>query len=63
MTVITVITVAYGTAKDPLGLARTAWYVLENGRKTGYYGYATKEEAEKQGRAIAQIRSGRFEAK
>ncbi len=50
------ITVKHLTVKDPLGLARTAWYICENGKPTGFYGYKTEAEAQKQADAMKQIR-------
>lgn len=50
------ITVKYLTIKDPLGLARTAWFICENGKPTGFYGYATEAEAERQASAMRVIR-------
>ena len=51
-----IITVRYMTIKDPLGLARTAWYICENGKPTGCYGYKSEAEAEKQASAMREIR-------
>ena len=53
---MTVITVRYMTIKDPLGLARTAWYICENFKPTGFYGYATEAEANRQADALREIR-------
>lgn len=53
---MTTITVKYMTIKDPLGLARAAWYICENGRPTGFYGYKSEAEAQKQADAMKQIR-------
>lgn len=50
------ITVRNLTIKDPLGLARTAWFICENGKPTGFYGYKTEAEAEKQASAMRMIR-------
>jgi hypothetical protein len=53
---MTTISVRYLTIKDPLGLNRTAWFICENGRPTGFYGYKTQDEAERQAAAMRQIR-------
>lgn len=61
MPLITVITTGHRIVRNPLGKPLTGWFILENGRATGWFCYETKAEADTQGRAMAAIRCCAFQ--